>query len=650
MLLKSFEAGRYDEESIVVCNPVNGKQELFSDREYAIVKFLKENQNQSLLALLMPNIGIAKKTHVQQCLRVLTKLKRMQIVDYFSITGRVLTSGTETLDLAPKREKIELTSLNTLAAAAFGFAVKILSPLGVSGLLAGVVSLAAAAIALFPYGSVPAALSEGSPSYLKLFFIAYFSGSLAFSMRALVQASFLKALGRTITNPVIAVYFPMVSLSSDRRAVNLLGFKARAQLAILGMITPMFFSGVFTLLALAGFMGPVAAFAGFAACAGVALILACPLFHFDGADLIQALFFRAELEEKVATQMREIFLPRSSPGREMLFTIVLSLVWLFIWLDCMRSLWETISPRLVEDFHGASSASKVGSAGTAIFLLGIMLTPVGMSVFHHFRSRAQRKRKRVVVEKDKVKDSLTFEERISALEKIPLFTFLNDQDRMALLNEMQPAYYKHGDFLVHQGELGREFFVLVKGQAQAIYTDMKGKEILLAELSDGDAFGEIALIDDVPRTASIVSDQGCITLVLRKEGFDRFAETLGSADRVKSMIRLTSFFRRHPLFSKLNARDQAQLIDSFRFQTITAGDRIPDGDENFHVIYSGVVNVDASGGEVETSLVPDDCFGYSNPLNVSYVAVEGTGLLSVAKDKFHDLVWEKLVSKPELFV
>ena len=45
MLLNSFEAGRYDDDSILVRNPANGKQGLFSDREYSIVKFLKENEH-----------------------------------------------------------------------------------------------------------------------------------------------------------------------------------------------------------------------------------------------------------------------------------------------------------------------------------------------------------------------------------------------------------------------------------------------------------------------------------------------------------------------------------------------------------------------------------------------------------------------------
>jgi hypothetical protein len=649
MLLKPFEAGRYDDESVVVSNPDNGKQELFSDREYAIVKFLKQNESQSLLALLMPNIGIAKKTHVQQCLRVLTKLKRMGITDYFAITGRKPSSETATIEMPVKKEKIELTSLNTFAITMFGVAGRLLAPLRTSGMLGLVAALAAVALLLFPYGSVSGALREQSPSYAFLFFLAYVTASGAFCLRALVQGAFLRALGREILRPVFALYFPLLTLSGDRSGVNLLGHKMRAQLAILGLVTPLALSGIFTLLALVHALSPVTAFVGFSSCAAVTLLLACPFLRLDGAELIHSLMFRDSLEEKVSTQLRELFHARANIERPTQFAILLSAAWLFVWLDCVRSFWEMMSFRIAENLSASSFPQKGGGAFMALFLVFMAAMPMGILVFHHLRARAQRKRKMVVVEKDKVKDSLTFEERISALEKIPLFAYLNDQERLALLNEMQPAFYKGGDFLMHQGELGKEFFVLVKGHATAFYTDMKGAVMTLAELAEGDAFGEIALIDDVPRTASIVSEGGCIALVLRKDGFDRFAETLGSSDRVKAMVRLTSFFRRHPLFSKLSARDQAQLIDSFRFQSIMPGEPVS-GDESFHVIYSGAVRVDTNGGEAETTLQPDDCFGYSNPLGARYVALEGTGLLTVAKDQFHNLIWEKLVEKPELFI
>jgi hypothetical protein len=104
------------------------------------------------------------------------------------------------------------------------------------------------------------------------------------------------------------------------------------------------------------------------------------------------------------------------------------------------------------------------------------------------------------------------------------------------------------------------------------------------------------------------------------------------------------------LFSKLGPRDQALLIDSFRFETLTGGAEIPPGDENFYVVYSGFVRVDTGDDSVDTVLYADDCFGYARGLEARFFAKEGTGLLTVKKDEFHTLIWEKLVERPDLFI
>jgi CRP-like cAMP-binding protein len=423
------------------------------------------------------------------------------------------------------------------------------------------------------------------------------------------------------------------------------------QMDFLGLISPMALSALFTIGALLGAISPPLAFWGFTGCALATLILACPFFAFDVADALQVIFLRGELNERIATGLRHIFEAKGSLSREMLFGLIATFVWLLVWLDCLRSFWETLSNQVVTDLYSpVTFYDRIGGTLVIGILVLLLFLPVFIFVGAFFRGRFGGRRKRLVLKPKEPKESLSFEERMAALERIPLFSYLNDQERLSLLNEMDPVFFENKQFLVKQGEVGSEFFVLAKGHAGAYFTDQQGRSHHLADLQEGDAFGEIALIDDVPRTASIVSDGGCIALSLKKDGFDRFARTLGSSDRVKAMIRLTSFFRRHPLFSKLNAKDQAQLIDTFRFDTITAGEEVPDHDGTFRLIYSGSVRVDAGDDAADTTLAPDDCFGYSNRLQVRYFALEGTGLLSVRNSEFHNLIWEKLVAKPELFI
>jgi CRP-like cAMP-binding protein len=649
MRLKPFEAGRYDQENLVLLNPANGKMELVNEAEFQIVNFLKQNEDQNLLALLIPNIGIAKKSHIVACLAVLGKLKRMQVLDHQDITGRQPESDTGTLELRVKREKIQIGGLRALSAMVFNLTGKFLGLAGAPGLMALIGLLGLAGFLLFPLQDVYQGLRNDSLSYPLLLLTFYLTGCLALCARALVQGAYLKALKREPANPGLAFIFPFFSLDADFRSVSILGYRARLYMALLGLATPFAVASLFTLLLLLHLVPSGVGYMGFAACMLVELVLICPFLSFDAAEALQVLFFREELEEHVADRYSRFFRPVGNMSPEMLTLLGVGLAWVIAWLDCLRVFWETIVARIATDL--ASGGGAAIAAGFSVALFGAFVAgPLLMLIGQVVVAMRHKKKNRLVVEQKEVRDSLSFEERMAALEKIPLFAYLNDQERLALLNEMQPAYFRHGVFLVHQGELGREFFVLVKGQANAYYTDMKGKDYFLADLREGDAFGEIALIDDVPRTASIVSDGGCITLVLRKEGFDRFAASLGSADRVKALVRLTSFFRRHPLFSKLSPRDQAQLIDSFRFETITLGEAVPVDRERFHVVYSGALKVEMGAAESEATLRADDCFGYSNPYGAKFVATEGSGLLTVGITDFHNLIWEKLVQRPELFI
>lgn len=652
MQLKAFEAGRYDDSFIVVRNPENGKQELFTEEEFEIVKFLKQNEEETLLALLLPNIGIAKKHHIVICLKVISKLKRMAILDYFGITGKQPLSNTGTLEMEVTRRKLEFsgfggfaTALLTLGELAFGW-------LGAFPLLALTLVLAAVSFALFPFEAVDAALKgHHAIRYERLFPVLYFVAMGGLFTRAFLQAAFLRGIGRRSRDAKLGLLPPFVTIEFDRREVNQAGRGARVQQDLVGLLSPLALSAVFSALAAFKVIPVDIAFYAFSASVGLTLVLACPFLPFDVADIIHVLTTPEELRESLASRLRRILRTKGAIGRDLLLGLLVSFGWILAWLDSLRAFAESVGHAVSEDLYFYEDLPRCLSAGFLVVCFALLLVmPVLVFAYSFARDFLTSRRARLVVAKDKVKDSLTFEERMAALERIPLFAYLNDQERLLLLGEMQTYYFGHGETLVRQGEVGDEFFVLVKGAANAVYTDGQGKSHFLADLGVGDAFGEIALIDDVPRTASIVSEGGCIALGLKKEGFERFSATLGSSDRVKVMIRLTSFFRRHPLFSKLGAKDQAQLIDSVAFETITAGEEISEGDERFRVIYSGKVRVDTGDDSADTELHPDDCFGYASAIRAKYFASEGTGLLTVNKEDFYALVWEKLVERPELFV
>lgn len=100
------------------------------------------------------------------------------------------------------------------------------------------------------------------------------------------------------------------------------------------------------------------------------------------------------------------------------------------------------------------------------------------------------------------------------LRKIPLFADLSDRDREKVARWADEVDVPAGKHLVDQGQFGYEFFVIDDGTAEV----MRGEE-RLAELGPGDFFGEIALLEDERRTASVVAKGPLRAIVMTRRDF-----------------------------------------------------------------------------------------------------------------------------------
>ncbi len=85
---------------------------------------------------------------------------------------------------------------------------------------------------------------------------------------------------------------------------------------------------------------------------------------------------------------------------------------------------------------------------------------------------------------------------------VPFFSSLNAKDRQNLLAQGKEMSYKTGSTIVAEGTTGVGFFLILDGKAEV---RKKGK--VLATLSKGQFFGEMSLIDDMPRSADVIAIQ-----------------------------------------------------------------------------------------------------------------------------------------------
>jgi CRP-like cAMP-binding protein len=91
------------------------------------------------------------------------------------------------------------------------------------------------------------------------------------------------------------------------------------------------------------------------------------------------------------------------------------------------------------------------------------------------------------------------------LSKITLFENLGSQSLNQLARSLTKQTYIDGDYIINQGEIGEEFFVIYKGKVRVTKTGDDGKETELVILGEGEVFGERALIKKEPRAANIIA-------------------------------------------------------------------------------------------------------------------------------------------------
>jgi CRP-like cAMP-binding protein len=103
----------------------------------------------------------------------------------------------------------------------------------------------------------------------------------------------------------------------------------------------------------------------------------------------------------------------------------------------------------------------------------------------------------------------------NALAQVPLFRGLSPQYLDRLQRVARDRSYSPGETIVQQGELGIAFFVITSGKVEVL----QGNGDVVNRLHAGDSFGELALLDDMPRQATVRAVDGVTCLALPRLDF-----------------------------------------------------------------------------------------------------------------------------------
>lgn len=106
-----------------------------------------------------------------------------------------------------------------------------------------------------------------------------------------------------------------------------------------------------------------------------------------------------------------------------------------------------------------------------------------------------------------------------ALQQVPFFSQLESESARALAEQLVPRRFGEGQVIFHHGDPGGLLYIITAGKVKISYTLPEGQEALLAILGVGDFFGELALLDDAPRSATAVAMDKTETLTLHRADF-----------------------------------------------------------------------------------------------------------------------------------
>jgi cAMP-dependent protein kinase regulator len=246
----------------------------------------------------------------------------------------------------------------------------------------------------------------------------------------------------------------------------------------------------------------------------------------------------------------------------------------------------------------------------------------------------------------------------------PLFSSITREGLRAMIEVFEVSTVPQGTIVIEEGTGGAEAYIVARGELEVKRTMENGTSLLLARLTGGALFGEMALLSRAPRAASVVACRPSILLLGRKDALDAVAER-----EPEVAIELASHCRRRmvqnlvrtsPILSAVRPEERPALVERFETRVYEKGEKLISEGSNatgLHLIASGEVAVIRDEGNepfVLATLGPGDIVGevalvLRRPSSADVVAVHPTVTLHLATEKFMSLIREHPTILAELY-
>jgi uncharacterized membrane protein len=161
---------------------------------------------------------------------------------------------------------------------------------------------------------------------------------------------------------------------------------------------------------------------------------------------------------------------------------------------------------------------------------------------------------------------------LEAIRSVTLFASLHDAAAQELLTLLQGRHITSGTALFRAGDQGDSMYLIQSGRVRIAVNDDEGKQIVLAELAQGDFFGEMAIIDGKQRSADASVIEDAQLAVLSREDFLRFINSNPGV----ALEMLSAVFQRLRHTDKMLQQRVSRNVNEEQDKRMTLADRAAD--------------------------------------------------------------------------
>jgi len=205
----------------------------------------------------------------------------------------------------------------------------------------------------------------------------------------------------------------------------------------------------------------------------------------------------------------------------------------------------------------------------------------------------------VIAKTDEQKERLK-----SCLAKSFLFSNLEDQDMTIVIGAMKEVVAEASQRVINQGDTGDFLFVIESGKLNCVIKTAEGEEKVVKTCESGDVFGELALLYNCPRAASVDATEKSVLWQLDRDTFNNIVKEAAQ----KKRQRYDNFLAKVPLLASMDAYERSQLADALKVETFVDGAAVCKQGEpgtKFYLIEEGEAIALKNGSQVMAYTVGD---------------------------------------------